>query len=126
MNARQFLMIGGVVLIALGVLGYVGLGPTPGDSALGEFFYLTPGENVAHLTLGVVALLAYYFLKDAQLTKWLVILVGIIAALAAVIGFMNADVPPLNVGVANLENPADNILHVVVAVWAFWASMKKA
>lgn len=122
MNSRQFLLVGGVVLLVLGVAGMTVLGPTPSASMLGDFFWLDATENYAHLLFGVVALAAYYLLKDANLTKWLVVLVGVVALVAALAGFMNSmqSVPLL--GTTNLENPSDNVLHLVVAAWAFYAA----
>jgi hypothetical protein len=36
MNPRQFLIVGGAVLVLVGVLGFVGvIGPTPSDSIFG-------------------------------------------------------------------------------------------
>ncbi len=110
------------MLVALGVLGTFLLGPTPGTSLLGQFFWLDDVDNSAHLILGLVALAAYYLLKDEMRTKWLVILVGVIALLATILGFMNASNPVPNLGVTNLESVSDNILHLVVTVWAFSAA----
>lgn len=120
MTPRQFLLYGGIILLVLGVGGMTFLGPTPEASALGEFNWLDGTENMAHLLLGLVALAAYYLLKDEQLTRWLVILVGIIAALATVVGFLNASAAVPNASITNLEM-SDNLIHLVVAVWAFWA-----
>lgn len=122
MNPRQFLLLGGIVLVALGVLGMFLLGPTPGQSLLGEFFWLDDVENYAHLILGIVALGAYYLLKDENLTKWLVALVGVVALVASVLGFMNSGAPVPNLGVTHMEGISDNVLHLVVAVWAFYAA----
>ncbi len=122
MTPRQFLLWGGVILVALGVLGLFVLGPTASQSMLGNFFWLDSTENVAHLLFGVVALVAYYALKDASMVRWLVILVGVVALVAAAAGFMNAGSAMPNVGITNLESPADNILHLVVAAWAFYVS----
>ena len=122
LNPRQFLLLGGIILVALGVLGMFSLGSTPGQSMLGNFFWLDDVENYAHLILGIVALGAYYLLKDENLTKWLVVLVGVVALLATILGFMNASNPVPNLGVTNLESVSDNILHLVVAVWAFYAA----
>ena len=108
--------------MALGVLGMFLLGLTPGQSMLGNFFWLDDVENYAHLILGIVALGAYYLLKDENLTKWLVVLVGVVALLATILGFLNASNPVPNLGVTNLESVSDNILHLVVAVWAFYAA----
>lgn len=119
MNPRQFLLIGGVVLVILAVLGYV----LPGGQLLGETWYLTAGENTAHLVLGVVALIAAYTLS-ASMQKTLVLLVGAIAIFFGVYGFMVAGVPPHNTfGLANLETPYDNILHLAVGAWALYAAM---
>lgn len=122
MTPRQFLLLGGIVLVLLGVLGLFVLGPTAEQSLLHDFFWLDNTENLAHILFGVVALVAYYTLKDAQMIRWLVILVGIVALVAAVAGFMNMGAPAPNVGITNLESPADNILHLVVAAWAFYVS----
>lgn len=122
MNSRQFLLLGGIILVFLGVLGMFILGPTSDQSLLGDFFWLDSTENVAHLLFGVVALGAYFLLKDAMLTKWLVVLVGTAALVGAIAGFMNPMQTVPLLGDTNLENPADDILHLVVAVWAFYAS----
>lgn len=58
--------------------------------------------------------------------KPIVVLVGIIALFFGLYGFLVAGNPALNTfGVANLENPFDNLLHLVVGVWALWAAFGK-
>lgn len=126
MNPRQFLMLGGVVLVLLGVAGMFVLGPTADLSKLGNFFYLTEGENIAHLVLGAVALGAYFTIKSERLLKVLVILVGLIAVLAVVWGLISTGKASPNIGVANLENPSDTVLHAVVALWAFVSAFRKS
>lgn len=126
MNPKQFLTIGGAILLLLGIVGLV----LPGGQLLGESWYLTPGENIAHLFLGVVALAAVFVpgLNSALAPFYrpIVILVGIIALFFGVWGFLVASEPPLNTfGLANLETPYDNVLHLVVGAWALFASMKK-
>ena len=80
MNPKQFLVWGGIVLVLVGVLGFVGLiGPTAEASLFGEAWWFDIGENWAHLVLGVVALIAAYALKSADAQKWLVVLVGLLA-----------------------------------------------
>ncbi len=128
LNPRGFLLAGGIILVLVAVLGYMGLiGPTPEQSLFGSLWYFTDLENLAHLVFGVVALAAYYLLKDEMLTKWLVILVGVVAALAVVTGFMVGASASPNATLAgipgNLENPMDTVLHIVVAVWAFYAGL---
>jgi ABC-type uncharacterized transport system permease subunit len=118
-NPKQFLLVGGIVLLALGLVGFAGL-----FSQMNSFFYLDNGENVAHTGLGIIAIAASYLLKDANLQKWLVVAVGIIALFFTVYGFVvAANASPNTFGIANLESPADDILHLVVGVWALAAAL---
>ncbi len=120
MNPKQFLIIGGIILVLVGILGMVGLiGPTAEDSIFGSTWWFDNGENWAHFILGVVGLIAA-FAFPASIQKPLVMLLGIIGLVVGVYGFVSEDF----LG-ANLENPADNILHLVIGVWALAASMMK-
>jgi hypothetical protein len=117
-NPKQFLLIGGIVLLLLGIVGFVGV-----FSDTKSAFYLDAGENIAHTVLGVVAIAAAYLLKDATLQKWLVVVVGIVALFFGVYGFIVAgNAAPNTFGVSNLESPADDVLHLVVGVWALAAA----
>ncbi len=118
MNPRQFLLIGGIVLLLLGIVGFAGV-----FSDTKSAFYLDTGENVAHTVLGIVAIAAAYLLKDANLQKWLVVVVGVVALFFGVYGFIVAgNAPPNTFGISNLESPADDILHLVVGIWALAAA----
>lgn len=118
LNPLWFLRIGGVALIAIGILGFVVWDLDGGDP--NSTFYLTGGENLAHVVLGVVAIAASMSVRDAMLLKWLVVIVGIVSLFFGVYGFFLEDeLPDLNTfDVANLENPIDNLLHLVIGVWA--------
>lgn len=117
---RMFLIAGGAVLLLLGIVGYLNIFTEEAYPA----FWLDSGENVAHTVLGVVALAAVFVpgLNSALAPYYrpIVILVGLIALFFGVYGFVVAgDTSGANTfGVANLET-ADNILHLVVAAWAF-------
>lgn len=114
MNAKLFLKLGGIVLVLVAILGFVGvLGPTADKSIFGANWWFDNVENWAHLVLGVVALLAYW-LVPASVQKPLVVVVGVVALL---FGLYSLFVGTTAFG-ANLENPADTILHLVVGVWA--------
>ncbi len=58
--------------------------------------------------------------------KWLVAAVGVVALFFTVVGFAVAgDASGANTfGLANLESPADDILHLVVGVWALAAAFR--
>lgn len=116
-----FLKIGGAILLALGLIGVTGI--TNGI----EFFNLDAGENVAHTVLGVVGLAVGFGIKDVRIHRGLVAVLAITALLTGIVGFFlpagsftNGNV----FGVANLENPSDNLLHVVVGIWAAVAVMR--
>ena len=118
MNPRQFLLVGGIVLLALGLVGFLGV-----FSDTKSAFYLDSGENVAHTVLGIIAIAAAFVISDGTLQKWLVAVVGVTALFFAVYGFMVAgNTPPNTFGISNLESPADDVLHLVVGIWALAAA----
>jgi len=125
LTPKGFLMLGGIVLLVLGLVGIAGV-----FSDTSSPFWLDSGENVAHVALGVVALAALYVpgLNSALAPyyRWIVLLVGVIALFFGLYGFVVAgDTSGANTfGLANLESPADNVLHLVVAAWALLAGWK--
>lgn len=121
MNPKQFLQIGGIVLVVVGLLGFIGvLGPDVDSSIFGSAWWFDNAENWAHLVLGVVALLVLYALPE-NTHKQITVVVGVVAVLA---GLYSVTGEAQLLG-ANLENPLDTILHLVVGAWALWASYKK-
>jgi hypothetical protein len=122
---KGFLTYGGAILLLLGIVGYLGIFSQSSFPA----FYLDSGENIAHTFLGIVAL-AIVFVPGlnalvAPYYRWIVILLGIVALFFAVYGFyVGGNAAPNTFGVANLESPADDILHLVVGAWALWAAWR--
>ena len=122
LTPNGFLKVGGIVLLVLGILGFI----LPGGRVLGDAFYLDFAENVAHTVLGIVALIAAYAISQGA-QKGLVLIVGIVALVFAVWGFLVAgNAAPNWYGIANLENPLDNLLHLAVGIWAVWAASRKS
>jgi hypothetical protein len=120
MTPKQFLLVGGIVLVVVGILGFIGVtGPTPEQSIFGEAWWFDNGENWAHLIIGVVGVIAAYALS-ANLQKLLVMVLGIIGVLVGLYSLFNQSF----LG-SNLQNPADTLLHLVVGAWALYASMGK-
>lgn len=121
-KVRTFLTVGGVALLALGVLGYLGvIGPTPEKSLFGAAWWFDNGENLAHTVLGVAGLASLYVLS----TKLQTYLVGLLGVLGVVVGLYSLVVSTSLLG-ANLENPADSLLHLVVGGWALWTYNKSS
>lgn len=63
-------------------------------------------------------------IPDARVHKWLVIVLAVTGFAVGIRGFFlpTGSFAKGNVfGVANLENPADNLLHIVVGIWAVLA-----
>ncbi|MBI3420564.1 MAG: hypothetical protein HY006_00700 [Candidatus Sungbacteria bacterium] len=118
MNPKQFLTIGGAVLVLVGILGFVGVIGPGTDALFGAAWYFDNAENWAHLVLGVVGLIAA-FAFPASLQKPLVLLLGVVGVLVGIYSAVS-DVPLLG---ANLENPADTLLHILVGLWALASSL---
>jgi hypothetical protein len=122
---KGFLTVGGAVLLLLGVIGYLGVFSQSSFPS----FYLDSGENIAHTFLGIVAL-AIVFVPGlntmfAPYYRWIVILLGIVALFFAVYGFyVGGNATPNTFGLANLESPLDDLLHLVVGVWALYAAWR--
>ncbi|MBI3956548.1 MAG: hypothetical protein HY340_00990 [Candidatus Kerfeldbacteria bacterium] len=120
MNPKQFLLWGGLILVLVAILGFIGvIGPTAEKSIFGDNWWFDNAENWAHLIIGIVGLIAA-FAFPMSVQKPLVLILGIIGVVVGIYSIFTQ-----TLGGANLENPADTILHLVVGAWALWASMAK-
>lgn len=117
MNPKTFLMWGGIVLLVLAVVGFLGF-------RIGDTLWFDAGENWAHTILGVVAVLAAYRLTESA-QRTLTWIVAIAALVAGIWGFFVAGRPSPNFFGANLET-IDNLLHVVVGIWGVLAARGKS
>jgi hypothetical protein len=125
-NSTAFLRYGGGVLLLVGLVGFIGILNNV------DFFSLDAGENIAHVGLGIIGLVAGFGLKDARIHRGLTAVVGITALIFGLLGWFlpsggallnGAFAKPNFLGLANLESPSDNLLHLFVAAWAIWAMM---
>lgn len=114
LRPTNVLRLGGAVLLLLGIIGATGI------TNSWEFFNLDLGENVAHIGLGVVGLAAGYGIKDERAHR---ALVAVLAVTGLAFGIGGLFLPAGSfakgnfLGLANLENPSDDVLHLVVGIW---------
>lgn len=121
MNPKQFLLIGGAILVLLAVLGFVGvIGPTAERSVFGSAWWFDNGENWAHLVIGIAGLIAAFVLP-ANLQKLLVIVLGVVGVL---VGLYSLIISVRFLG-SELQNPLDTVLHLGVGAWALIAARGK-
>lgn len=103
----------GVVLLAVGVLGFVP--PLVIDGALLGIFGVNALHNIVHLGSGAV-LLGAALAVDGSNARMANISLGAVYVLVALLGFAGVLVPDLLNTHADIVAHADNMLHLVVAV----------
>ncbi|MBX4216096.1 hypothetical protein KW797_04050 [Candidatus Parcubacteria bacterium] len=119
MQLKQFLQLGGTVLVCIGILGFLGIvGPTQDDSLFGAVWWFDKAENWANLLVGILFLGASFILSSAS-QKPLVLVIGVIGMIVAVSGYVN----PLFLG-ANLET-ADVVLYLLFGALALWSGLRR-
>ena len=104
--ARTFTLVLGVVMLLVGILGYV-LNPT-GGMLLGVFA-VDGVHNAIHLVTGVAALAAAF-------TGWSRVFCqafGVVYLLVGVLGLVATDASGMLLGMLH-NNMADNFLHIVI------------
>lgn len=128
MYPRLFLSAGGSVLLLLGVVGYANLFTEAGSPS----FWLDGTENLAHAAVGLIAIGAAVVPgrgeSTARFQRWLVALIALMALFLGAYGFLlpaGSGAHPNAFGIANLENPADNLLHLVIGISAAAALLVK-
>ncbi len=121
MNPKNFLLVGGIVLVLVAILGFVGvIGPTASRSIFGSAWWFDSGENWAHLLIGIIAVILS-FAAPLSLQKPVVMIVGVIALL---VGLYSLFIGSGFLG-AHLERVADTILHLVLGLWALMSAKGK-
>ena len=110
-----FLLYCGIVLLAAGALGYADiLGPTMQKSMLHELWWFDNRENISHITLGVFALTASSLVTKQVIKRWLVLILGTLAAIVSVYNMQQTTILH-----AQLQSPLDTLFHTLIAVWAY-------
>ena len=104
MTARNVAIVLGVILVLVGLLGFVN-----NPLVLG-IFAVNPLHNVVHIVTGAVLLIGAYSSLGSSLALKII---GVVYAIVAIIGFFMVT-DGMMLGVA--MNEADKWLHVVLAV----------
>lgn len=110
MNIQKAAKWFGIILILVGILGFVP-GVTTDEGLLLGIFKVDAVHNVIHLLSGIIAL---FCAGNAGSARSYFIIFGIVYGLVAVIGFVQHDHV---LGVFSINN-ADNILHVAITLFA--------
>ena len=108
---KMVAMIAGAVLVLVGLLGFVMPAPLLG------MFDVNMVHNVVHLLTGAV-LLGGAFMNNGANARMTLLVLGVVYALVAVLGFVSPSMMESLVGdnVASTSMMPDNILHLLLAV----------
>lgn len=124
-SPEKFLLLAGGFSVIIGILGVLSLGPTHEHSMFGTFLWMDVKENIFHTLLGLIgiAIVLIPSLKAMLLPyyKHIVLVAASIALFFSLYGFLEAYKiisPPIDF---NLQHPADNILHLLLGLWALTA-----
>jgi len=113
MSPKLFLQISGAFLLALGLIGFVF------PVMLDGLVVLSDTQNVVHIFLGLVALILGSAEWHGQEKRWAAAIIATIALFYGVMGFVWSE-NPLNVtGLTDFEDPIDNVLYIIIALWGF-------
>lgn len=124
-SPEKFLLLAGGFSVIIGILGVFSLGPTHEHSMFGTFLWMDHKENFFHTSLGLIGL-AIVLIPSLKTTmqpyyKHIVFVAASIALFFSFYGFLesyNIISPPIDF---NLQHPADNVLHLLLGLWALSA-----
>lgn len=121
--ARAWMIALGVVLVLLGVLGFVVAHPLGAPAKGTPTLNLEGGELWVHLVLGVAFLGIAFGVKDEGMLNTLTVATAIVFILVGVVGFVMPKIGVWHVGTL------DNVTHVLVGAVtaaAWWMSKDAA
>lgn len=111
--AKKYVLVLGIVFVALGVLGFIG--PLVSNDNLFGIFAVSTSHNLVYLVDGILAFAAVA--GGGDYPKLYAKVFGVIYGLVAILGFMVGDGDVL--GFFNV-NQADNVLHLAIAASALY------
>jgi hypothetical protein len=113
--AQTFGLVFGAVYVLVGILGFFVANSFTGGSADDKLilFPVNHMHNIVHLLIGAALLFGS---TRADLAKTINLVVGVVYALVAVLGFMGVVTPEL----INDRGVADDFLHLATAILAIY------
>jgi hypothetical protein len=109
MKIGQFLLWGGLLLLAWGVVSWF----VPFDE--GDDFYTDAGSSTFYLVIGLLVTWMGATWNPELRRIW-TLYVGVVFLVVAVAGFIVFDQDAPNLGFTNLENPTDNLINLGLGV----------
>lgn len=121
LTSRNLCLLFGVVLVAVGVLGFV---PNPLVSETGLFAVNTM-HNLVHIVSGLAFLSGPFAFKGQE--SQVLMIMSVVYGLVAVLGFFMVGEDAMLLGMIHV-NEADKWLHVLLAIafGASWAATREA
>jgi hypothetical protein len=114
---RQFLLLGGTVLVVIGLAGAAGL---LGSISRASVFNPPYWINWVHLTFGVVVL-AIAFAGRRTLQNAITLTAGIMGSTLGLSGLLLGPYAANRYNMPELADPSDHLAHLTVGVLALWA-----
>lgn len=106
---RTLAIIFGIILVVIGVMGFIPAYVTEGK--LLNIFRINLEHNIVHIATGFIAFLCG--LSGGFSSKMFFIIFGVVYSFIAVLGFMQGDGMLFDMIAINL---ADNILHLCIGI----------
>jgi hypothetical protein len=120
---RQFLLLGGTVLVILGLAGVTGL---LGSFLQASLFNPPYWINWVHLTLGIVVL-SIAFGGGRTFQSAMTLAAGALGSTLGFSGLLFGSYAAKRYNIPELADPSDHLAHLTLGVLAFWAwSNRKA
>ena len=117
LRPRQFLFLGGTLLVIIGLAGATGLLASLSPAA---FFNPPHWINWAHLTFGILVL-AVAFAGGRTLHNVFTLAAGILGSTLGVSGLLLGSYATNRYNMPELADPSDHLAHLTVGLLALWA-----
>ncbi len=115
----------GMVLIASAFLGYLALGITPDGSLLSKWLYFDANQNLLHVVIGVIALVAARK-GSLVICRYASAIIGVLAIVAAAYSIYRYDFPSPNALIINIETPLETVFYLALGLWSLWVVLMPA